>query len=68
MLESITTFFVVAVTVMVILFDILIAALQQWLGGGERATITAVIIKYSRKYPVIPFAFGFLMGHFFGDF
>ncbi len=29
-------------------------------------SITQVIIKRSKQYPVIAFALGFLMGHFYG--
>jgi len=33
-------------------------------GGGE-ATISVVILEASHNYPIIPFLFGVLMGHFF---
>lgn len=32
----------------------------------ERNSITQVTIDYSKKYPLIPFLWGFLIGHFYG--
>lgn len=32
---------------------------------GSQATISAQLYTVSKKYPVIPFLFGFLMGHLF---
>lgn len=61
--ENLTIGVIIAVTVALILFDIVVAVFKP---AGD--TITQVIQKYSMKYPVIPFAFGFLMGHFYGDF
>lgn len=58
-----TIVIIVFITIALILYDIYAAV-----DGEEGNTITQVIQKYSLKYPVIPFAFGFLMGHFFGDF
>ena len=33
--------------------------------GGHEATISSVIVTASYDLPIIPFASGFLMGHFF---
>jgi hypothetical protein len=33
--------------------------------NGSKTTISWTIYFYSTKYPVFPFIFGFLMGHFF---
>lgn len=35
--------------------------------GGKQKTISVQITLWSKKYPIIPFAFGILMGHFFGQ-
>lgn len=35
--------------------------------GGLQETISYEIVKLSKTYPFIPFALGFLMGHFFGQ-
>ena len=58
----ITLAVIIGATVALIAYDIWAA----W--DDEQPTITQAIQKYSRQYPVIPFAFGFLMGHLFGDF
>lgn len=57
-----TILIIVGVTVALIIYDIAIAYTKK-----DR-TITQVIQKYSKEYPAIPFALGFLMGHFFADF
>lgn len=61
--EGLTIGIIVFVTIALILYDIVVAFFEP---RGD--TITQVIQKYSQKYPVIPFVFGFLMGHFYGDF
>ena len=33
--------------------------------GGVQATISRVILEWSRKYPIIPFLCGVLCGHLF---
>ena len=63
MSEQLTITIIVAVVVLVILFDIVAAATKP---DGD--TITQVIQKYSQRYPIIPFAFGLLAGHLYGDF
>lgn len=35
--------------------------------GGNNSTISVIITYASSKIPAIPFAFGFLCGHFFGQ-
>ena len=51
---------VVGVTVILAVWDIFLAADTK-----EGNTISEVIRKKAGKYPTIPFAFGFLMGHWF---
>lgn len=34
---------------------------------GKDCTISVNITQWSHEYPAIPFAFGFLMGHFFAQ-
>ena len=57
-----TVLIIVGVTVALIIYDIIIAYTKK-----DR-TITQVLQKYSRQYPIIPFGFGLLFGHLFGDF
>jgi len=57
---DITTWFIIATTVIILLFD-----LYLYLDKTKK-TISQRIIEWSKKYPVIPFVFGFLMGHWFG--
>ena len=33
--------------------------------NGTEASISYTIVAWSYKYPILPFVFGFLMGHFF---
>jgi len=54
---------IASVTVMVISYDIF--AVLKW---GIDATVSNVIVEISKKLPIIPFAFGMLMGHFFTQF
>jgi hypothetical protein len=35
--------------------------------GGNEATISQEILKASKANPIVPFAFGVLMGHFFAS-
>lgn len=51
----------IAVTVIAVL------AVDVWLlaKGGTEATISHWMIVSSYQYPLIPFFWGFLMGHFF---
>lgn len=35
--------------------------------GGVQNTISYQLVQLSKKIPFIPFALGFLMGHFFGQ-
>lgn len=38
-----------------------------YLHGGVGATLSWVIFDQSKSYSIIPFFFGLLMGHFFGQ-
>ena len=48
------------------LFLILIWDVWLYSDSHPGNSITQVIIKRSKEYPVIAFALGFLMGHFYG--
>ncbi len=48
-------------TILVLLWDVLL-----YLDKREGNSITQVIIAKSKQYPIIAFALGFLMGHFYG--
>lgn len=56
----------VTVTLLVIL-TIFLALYDVWavIHGGIEATISWTIWSASIRWPIIPFAFGLLMGHFF---
>lgn len=55
---KITHWVLIAVSSFLIIADIYWAT-----DGVEGDTISEVILKYARKYTVIPFLFGVLMGH-----
>lgn len=52
---------IIVVTVLVLIWDAYLA-----LDGKPGNTITQTVIAWSKRYPFVPFALGFLMGHFFG--
>ncbi len=58
-----TTEIVMSVTVVMLIGYDTYAAIQ----GGLHATISYQLTQLSKTYPVIPFAFGLLMGHFFAQ-
>jgi len=55
--------FIIFITWLAIL---LIWDLYLYLDSKPRNSITQVTIDYSKKYPIIPFLWGFLIGHFYG--
>lgn len=55
-----TIIFIVATFVAIGAYDIV--ALSQ---GGTEASISHTLIVWSYKFPVLTFAFGFVMGHLF---
>jgi hypothetical protein len=56
-----TVWVVAATTAILIVYDV-------WTGvkNGSDTTISWVMLSLSKKYPIIPFSFGVLMGHIFG--
>lgn len=46
-----------------------IGLVDIWLAltRGKEETISVAITEWSKQYPIIPFAFGLLMGHFFAQ-
>lgn len=57
---TITVWFIVLLVVAVAVFDFYIIFKQ-----GKYYSISAYIIRWSHKYPSIPFLLGFLCGHLF---
>jgi hypothetical protein len=55
-----TILFIVVVVVLIIGWDI-----YAMIYGGHEATISSVLVTSAYDTPVIPFAFGFVMGHLF---
>ena len=49
----------------VIIFAILIYDVYIAIIGGTGTTVSHELIAWSYKYPVLPFAVGFVMGHLF---
>lgn len=60
MIKLITGYVILGVTVLLIGWDI-----YAFIHGGGEATISTIISRTSDGHPIIPFAFGLLMGHFF---
>lgn len=57
----------VATTLALIGWDIYVAVAESGQGNDPDAggTISEVVLGFARNHPVVPFAFGVLMGHFF---
>ena len=55
-----TVIFISATFVSIALYDVLAIS-----GGGTEASISHTLIVWSYNYPVLTFAFGFVMGHLF---
>lgn len=55
-----TVWFVIGSVVLIGTYDVFIFSRK-----GLKGTISHLIYSQSFKYPIIPFAFGLLMGHFF---
>jgi hypothetical protein len=51
---------IVLTVILVIAYDFVARAF-----GGTEGTVSYVVTMLSYEYPIIPFCFGFLMGHFF---
>jgi hypothetical protein len=59
-MRNVTIALMVLAFFLIALYDVI-----ALLAGGTETTISAVIISWSKVYPILPFAFGVLMGHFF---
>lgn len=55
---DITAIFVILITFFILIFDL-------WLFVSNKRTISQLIIQWSEKLLIIPFLWGFLMGHWF---
>lgn len=60
--RGLTEVIIVAVIIGLSLYDILAV-----LRGGGSATISDVLLTTAKQRPIIPFAFGVLMGHLFAS-
>lgn len=58
--RKITVALIVLVTLALGLWDVFAEV-----HAGDPATISRVLLDGAHRFPVIPFAFGFLMGHLF---
>ena len=55
-----TTDFIAIILFVIFAYDAY--AVARW---GHSGTISAVLLKYAYKYPVVPFLIGLIMGHLF---
>ena len=53
---------ILAVAALLIVWDFVVGYL-----GGAEATESHLMLSFAREYPIIPFAFGVLMGHLFAS-
>ena len=60
--QKITTIFIISALVIILGYDIY-AYVHV---GDSSATISHLIIGWSHQYPLLPFAWGFLIAHFYG--
>jgi hypothetical protein len=60
-LATVTSIVIAAVAVLLIAYDVWVKYKQP----DGNATISWVVLSSSKRWPVIAFAFGFLMGHLF---
>lgn len=56
-----TTWFIILGTIVILGVDAVLI-----IKNGKKASISDHIVLWSHKWPVIAFAWGFLMGHFYG--
>jgi len=59
---TLTQWIIASVTVIILIIDVFLA-----LTKGKEQTISVAITNWSKQYPIIPFVFGLLMGHFFAQ-
>lgn len=58
--RKITIAILLAVTLVLVLWDIWVYVIQPEYGGG---TISEVVLGFARRHPVLPFAIGVVCGH-----
>lgn len=58
--RKITALFIGLTIFLIAAFDVFI-----FIKGGTEATISWMIFEWSHAHPVVPFCFGFIMGHLF---
>jgi hypothetical protein len=58
-MKRITGIILITITAILIVWDIITGAMNN------HSTISELITTLSTRYPIIPFGFGILMGHFF---
>lgn len=57
---GLTEWFLVVVVVVVLIYDA--AALMLW---GVESTVSRVVTRWSKQFPIIPFLVGVVAGHWF---
>lgn len=58
-----TVFLMLAAAGVLVSWDIYVAYFNKT--PNDKDTISGIVFGWARKHPVVPFAFGVLMGHFF---
>jgi len=58
-----TIFFIGGTALLLIAWDVYVAFFNKT--PNDRDTISGIVLGWARKHPVVPFAFGVLMGHLF---
>ena len=57
---TVTPIVIIGAVVALVIYDVI-----AYVVGGLKATISAVIWDWSKRYPFVPFVVGILMGHLF---
>lgn len=60
MVSRLTKILVVFTAVALVLYDV-----YAVVAGGKEATISWIVLQWSKVYPIIPFALGVVIGHMF---
>jgi hypothetical protein len=59
-MKKTTKMFILMVVILITIYDIV-----AYLEGGNEVTISGWFWEHSKRYPIIPFAWGVISGHLF---
>ena len=57
-----TQIFIMLIIMVIASYDIFVLTAPD---GGTESSISHVLLSWSYRHPVLPFSFGFIMGHLF---